>query len=231
MAKRIVSAVVGIALFAGVIAASLYFRYAFSVFVALLDCIAVWEVFSAVKMTKRRPMLFAAMLVGAAMPFLSAFQSYIFVVCFAYIVFNFAYMIFHHETVKMEQIMLAGGLSIILSASFSSLCRLFDMGLDGRYGMNEADGIFLLVLSCAVAWLADTGAYFTGIFFGKHKLCPKISPKKTVEGFVGGIVFDVLLSLLLSYGYQALFAGEGRVNFPLWRSSRFLPPLRERWAI
>ena len=215
MAKRIVSAVVGIALFAGVVAASLYFRYAFSVFVALLDCIAVWEVFSAVKMTKRRPMLFAAMLVGAAMPFLSAFQSYIFVVCFAYIVFNFAYMIFHHETVKMEQIMLAGGLSIILSASFSSLCRLFDMGLDGRYGMNEADGIFLLVLSCAVAWLADTGAYFTGVFFGKHKLCPKISPKKTVEGFVGGIVFDVLLSLLLSYGYQPLFAGEGRVNFPL----------------
>lgn len=215
MAKRIVSAVVGIALFAGVIAASLYLRYAFSVFVALLDCIAVWEVFSAVKMTKRRPMLFAAMLVGAAMPFLSAFQSYIFVVCFAYIVFNFAYMIFHHETVKMEQIMLAGGLSIILSASFSSLCRLFDMGLDGRYGMNEADGIFLLVLSCAVAWLADTGAYFTGVFFGKHKLCPKISPKKTVEGFVGGIVFDVLLSLLLSSGYQALFAGEGRVNFPL----------------
>lgn len=215
MAKRIVSAVVGIALFAGVVAASLYFRYAFSVFVALLDCIAVWEVFSAVKMTKRRPMLFAAMLVGAAMPFLSAFQSYIFVVCFAYIVFNFAYMIFHHETVKMEQIMLAGGLSIILSASFSSLCRLFDMGLDGRYGMNEADGIFLLVLSCAVAWLADTGAYFTGVFFGKHKLCPKISPKKTVEGFVGGIVFDVLLSLLLSYVYQALFAGEGRVNFPL----------------
>lgn len=215
MAKRIVSAVVGIALFAGVIAASLYLRYAFSVFVALLDCIAVWEVFSAVKMTKRRPMLFAAMLVGAAMPFLSAFQSYIFVVCFAYIVFNFAYMIFHHETVKMEQIILAGGLSIILSASFSSLCRLFDMGLDGRYGMNEADGIFLLVLSCAVAWLADTGAYFTGVFFGKHKLCPKISPKKTVEGFVGGIVFDVLLSLLLSYGYQVLFAGEGRVNFPL----------------
>ena len=36
-----------------------------------------------------------------------------------------------------------------------------------------------------------------------------------MEGFVGGIVFDVLLSLLLSYVYQALFAGEGRVNFPL----------------
>ena len=202
MAKRIVSAVVGIALFAGVVAASLYFRYAFSVFVALLDCIAVWEVFSAVKMTKRRPMLFAAMLVGAAMPFLSAFQSYIFVVCFAYIVFNFAYMIFHHETVKMEQIMLAGGLSIILSASFSSLCRLFDMGLDGRYGMNEADGIFLLVLSCAVAWLADTGAYFTGVFFGKHKLCPKISPKKTVEGAIGGVlgtmVFGVLVTVIYS---------------------------------
>lgn len=215
MAKRIISALVGIVLFAGVVTASLYFRYTFSIFVALLNCVAVWEVFSAVKMADKKPMLFGAMLMGAAMPFLSAFQSYTFAVCFLYIVFNFAYMIFHHKQLRMEKVMLAGGLSVILSASFSTLCRMFDMGIDGRYGMIEADGIFLLVFSCAVAWLADTGAYFTGVFFGKHKLCPEISPKKTVEGFVGGVVFNVVFSVLLALAYQMTFAKGGKINLVL----------------
>jgi phosphatidate cytidylyltransferase len=46
--------------------------------------------------------------------------------------------------------------------------------------------VILCLLGCA--WLGDSGAYFVGTFFGKHKLCPEISPKKTIEGAVGGIV-------------------------------------------
>lgn len=214
LAKRIISALVGIVLFIGVIAGSLYFRYTFSVFVSLLNCVAVWEIFSATKMTKYRPMLICSMILGAVVPFLEVMQSYIFAVCFAYIVFNFAYMLFHQSELKMEQVMLSGGLSIIIPSSFSALCRMFDMGIDGRFGMNERDGIFLVVLSCAVAWLADTGAYFTGVFIGKHKLCPNISPKKTVEGLAGGVVTNVVFSMLIGYGYQLIFAGGGRVN--LW---------------
>lgn len=42
-------------------------------------------------------------------------------------------------------------------------------------------------LSMMLAWLSDTGAYFAGKFFGKHKLYPKLSPKKTVEGALGGL--------------------------------------------
>ena len=45
--------------------------------------------------------------------------------------------------------------------------------------------IWLVVLG---AFMTDTFAYFTGVFLGKHKLCPEISPKKTVEGAVGGII-------------------------------------------
>ncbi len=50
---------------------------------------------------------------------------------------------------------------------------------------NEA--IWWVVLICLGTWGADTGGYFFGRFFGKHKLAPKISPKKTVEGAIGGI--------------------------------------------
>ena len=42
------------------------------------------------------------------------------------------------------------------------------------------------------AWVTDTFAYFTGVFFGRHKLIPEVSPKKTVEGAVGGTLFCII---------------------------------------
>lgn len=51
-----------------------------------------------------------------------------------------------------------------------------------------ATGRFLILLPFVIAFLSDTGAYFTGRFLGKHKLAPIISPKKTVEGVVGGVL-------------------------------------------
>lgn len=45
----------------------------------------------------------------------------------------------------------------------------------------------------------DIGAYFTGILFGKHKVNPRISPKKTWEGVVGGIVFSIIVSLTFAF--------------------------------
>lgn len=53
--------------------------------------------------------------------------------------------------------------------------------------------IFFFLL---VVWLGDTGAYYLGRAFGRHKLAPRISPKKTVEGAVGGLLGNVLAALL-----------------------------------
>lgn len=49
-------------------------------------------------------------------------------------------------------------------------------------------GVYLVLLPFLTAWMSDTGAYFVGTFLGRHKLCPTISPKKSVEGAVGGVV-------------------------------------------
>jgi len=63
----------------------------------------------------------------------------------------------------------------------------------------QDNGPAYVVLSLCLAWAADTGGYFAGRALGKHKLYPAVSPKKTVEGAVGGLVATVLAALALRY--------------------------------
>lgn len=61
------------------------------------------------------------------------------------------------------------------------------------------DGVGWVLLALGAAWLSDTGAYFAGRVFGRTPLHRELSPKKTVEGFVGGLVTSVLGLLLLAW--------------------------------
>ncbi|MDO4643791.1 MAG: CDP-archaeol synthase [Cardiobacteriaceae bacterium] len=54
-------------------------------------------------------------------------------------------------------------------------------------------GLFIIV------WCSDIGAYFAGQFYGKHKLASNISPKKTIEGFVGGFLAAMVAALILAF--------------------------------
>ena len=76
---------------------------------------------------------------------------------------------------------------IVVSFTALSMLRYTDHG----------GAIFVLVF--VAAWVCDTAAYFVGFLFGKHKLIPAVSPKKTVEGSIGGIVFATLAFVL--YGF------------------------------
>jgi phosphatidate cytidylyltransferase len=62
-------------------------------------------------------------------------------------------------------------------------------------------GSGLVLLALGLAWFADTGAYFAGRFLGKHKLYEAVSPKKTVEGAIGGLFASVLWSLLAVFWF------------------------------
>lgn len=72
-------------------------------------------------------------------------------------------------------------------------------------------GRFYILIPFIAAFLSDIGAYFVGVFMGKHPLCPTISPKKTLEGFVGGIVSAVLGMLI--YGIVLQLAFDFTVNY------------------
>jgi phosphatidate cytidylyltransferase len=77
---------------------------------------------------------------------------------------------------------------------------LYKEGGDARY-------IFLL---CAIVWSGDTGAYFAGRGLGKHKLAPRMSPNKTWEGAIGGVIASILGALLIMNWY-----GEGFLSWSL----------------
>ncbi len=68
--------------------------------------------------------------------------------------------------------------------------------LDRLHGLE--DGGAWVLLSMFIAWFSDTGAYFAGRAFGRHKLYPKLSPKKTVEGALGGLAGSVVGALLVA---------------------------------
>lgn len=64
------------------------------------------------------------------------------------------------------------------------------------------ESLYYLLLLFNFSSVCDMGAYFSGVTLGKHKLCPAISPKKTVEGAVGGILSSIVVTLILSLCFK-----------------------------
>lgn len=67
------------------------------------------------------------------------------------------------------------------------------------------NGRFFVMLPFVMAFMPDTGAYLVGCAVGKHKLCPNISPKKTVEGLMGGVLGGILGVVLYALVLQKAF--------------------------
>jgi len=67
---------------------------------------------------------------------------------------------------------------------------------------NSQDGMWWMLLVLPAIWIADGGAYIIGKRFGKHHITPRLSPKKTWEGYIGGIIVGTLGVTLLALLYQ-----------------------------
>lgn len=98
--------------------------------------------------------------------------------------------VFDHKSFGVQAACISAAGVLYIGLPFVHLVMLRFVG--GANIINTSIGEFqvgcALVWICLIGtWASDTFAYFTGFFLGKHKLCPEISPKKTIEGFIGGL--------------------------------------------
>jgi phosphatidate cytidylyltransferase len=98
----------------------------------------------------------------------------------------FAELMFSHTKPTFENIAVCFAAGLLVPFLLSALVRL-------RSGYN---GAFYVLIPFLLAFTSDSGAYFAGSFLGKHKLAPLISPKKTIEGVIGGVVAAMVGMLL-----------------------------------
>lgn len=96
---------------------------------------------------------------------------------------------------------------LIRSLFFSSLVGFLYTGILPAFAIRTllaANGIKWFVLLLAIVFAGDTAAYFAGLKFGKQKLMPEVSPKKTVAGAIGGLGGSALAACLLGYWFFGL---------------------------
>lgn len=110
--------------------------------------------------------------------------------------------------------------SLALPFAFLCFLRLNNVA-DWFAGYTHHEGVYFVGLGFACSWFTDTFAYLVGRKFGKHKMAPVISPKKSIEGAVGGIVLTAVMNVIILYLftigcrnlYDYAFMGNNAMNY------------------
>ena len=204
MKTRIITAVVGLGILAVVLA--FFDTILFDLVLAAVCLLGIHEVFSAMGFGKKQWYLYAAAVANTLLMMLSSSEgvrALLLPAGFLTVLFYNICLIANSKTLdfgKLSGFLYFGGVIIFCFYSLIHLKRCLPMDIYGY------DAIFFILLILCFAWGGDTSAYFAGRAFGKHKLAPVVSPPKTVEGAVGGVLGSMLAGCVLTLVYSLLSA-------------------------
>lgn len=189
MKTRIISGAVIIAVTVGIIILGQSFPAVMTVFLSLLCGAACYELLYKTGLTKNKFAVISA--VSFSVLQILSLLTFVPDILFSVLPVVYALLIVFaslkcHDTFDITDIASSLAFPIALTFAFSSLERL----------ANHENGLYYLILMFVFSSVCDTGAYFTGVAVGRHKLCPNISPKKTVEGAVGGIALSIIAAVV-----------------------------------
>lgn len=202
MKQRIITGVVAGAIFIAFLVLGGYF---FQLFVGLLTFVAMSEMF---KMKGTKFLTFEGILSAIAamvlsMPFVSNLLNMGSngpFMLFAFFIFAMlAATVFSKDGYNIENIAFPFLSAFYIGIGFQSLSFA-----------RSADTITVL-FAVFIVWAGDTGAYFVGRSFGKHKLLPAVSPHKTIEGSIGGVASAVLVSAIMLFFFRSSLP-----SLPIW---------------
>lgn len=182
MGKRLLTSFIGIILFFAVVLSHRYVLYVVVTALVLGMLYEMYQVMCAGRFLRYTGYLSAIAICGG---FITARP--IAAMVFALVIFMLA-MIAMHGKVTSKKVLSIGFVTIAISVMMSML--FFTRKYCDKY---------TVILPFVCAWMTDTGAFAVGNLFGKHKLAENISPKKTVEGAIGGLFFSTIGSALYIY--------------------------------
>jgi len=170
---------------------------------AVLMAVAAYELLYSTGLIRESRLIVYACVMAFAVTMWSYFEAvhaYFLLIVLIYMALLFAEMMHAHVTVTFDKICMCVVAGLIVPFLLSSLIRILTLKI-GRY---------VVLIPFIVAFGSDAGAYFTGFFFGKHKMAPVLSQHKTVEGALGGIAAAVVLMILYGLIMSLL---KFRVNY------------------
>jgi len=198
LARRAISALIA-AVFAILVLIINYFPL-YLIVISSLSAVAVYELLVATKYIKNAILTMLSLSFVFLVPIvflIDGLRMNLPIICCVFLFTLFVVMIYMHEKVSFEAVSLVGFVSLGIPLSLS--CLLFILF------MKETHGMFLMIFTLTVIWIGDSGAYFVGTFLGRHKIAPKISPKKTWEGFIGGLVCSGLIGFAAPFVYEYIY--------------------------
>ena len=218
MKKRVITGIVAGILFIGVL--FLMKTIVFPIVISILSVIAVYEIEKTTGLNNF-PVRALTVAVAAVIPFAVHYKLQLDISWYItggvfYVLALLVCMLVLYENTRFEQVIIALFSSLCVPAAFSVMLLLRDIG-QTYPGFTATDGVFWLLLGLFSSWITDIFAFFTGSKLGKHKLCPKISPKKTVEGAIGGIAGALLFNLALLFVFDRFFFGAQESIIKYWQ--------------
>ena len=175
---------------------------------AALGVIGVWEFLRAFGFHRRPVYVVPSLSFAVAIPYVCYYLAeawegifWIFVVLVIYLLWLMLIAVLLHPRVTMtEMAQVFLGVSYIC-LGFASMTLLYKLGCTKLNNAKRTDnplneGVVYVIPVFIGAWVTDTFAYFTGVLFGRHKLAPELSPKKTIEGSIGGLAFSMIAFIL-----------------------------------
>ncbi len=193
MKTRLISGIIGSLCVAVMLILGQFIPIVYSILVAVVALICSFEILAAAGMTKKLGLIIPSLIFAALFPLLLSVGHWQLFV-FLYPLSMFVILLTSPEIISFPDLAYTFTTVSVITFGLSAMIILC--------GKNLSHALYYIMITIGIPWVADAGAYFSGSFLGKHKLCPSISPKKTVEGALGGLLAGVIGAVIISLIFQ-----------------------------